>query len=111
MTPADEHDNFLPDDIPHDVVIQEALAPFFGGFEEARPAAESVRDLLYGDEYKRVVVSTEDLATALTRLPHAHQRPGIWDSDNGERSGTECGQCAAWLRLRAALPERTADER
>ena len=27
---------------------------------------------------------------------HAHRVPGIWDSDNGELSGKECGWCKAW---------------
>lgn len=27
---------------------------------------------------------------------HAHATPGVWDSDNGPRSGTACSWCSAW---------------
>lgn len=56
----DEHDNFVPSDIPHDVVIQEALAPYLG-FEQARPAAEAVHTALVVT-YRRAIVEAEDLA-------------------------------------------------
>ncbi|MFG1963126.1 hypothetical protein [Nonomuraea sp. NPDC049028] len=35
---AVDHEDFRPEDIPHDVVIKEALAPYLGGFEEAEEA-------------------------------------------------------------------------
>lgn len=34
---------------------------------------------------------------------HGHQIPGIWDSDNGDRAGTECAWCKKWNAARAAL--------
>lgn len=27
---------------------------------------------------------------------HAHDRPGIWDDDNGKLAGVECAACALW---------------
>jgi hypothetical protein len=27
---------------------------------------------------------------------HCHSVPGIWDSDNGAKAGTECGWCTVW---------------
>lgn len=27
---------------------------------------------------------------------HAHQIPGIWDSDNGKKAGKPCAWCAVW---------------
>ena len=29
---------------------------------------------------------------------HAHQIPGVWDSDNGPLAGKECGWCKAWAK-------------
>ena len=34
---------------------------------------------------------------------HAHTRPGIWDDDNGAKSGTECEWCKTWNTFRAEL--------
>ena len=34
---------------------------------------------------------------------HAHMRPGIWDDDNGAKSGTECEWCKTWNAFRAEL--------
>jgi hypothetical protein len=34
---------------------------------------------------------------------HAHEVPGIWDSDNGPLSGTECAWCKAWNTARATI--------
>lgn len=29
---------------------------------------------------------------------HAHRIPGVWDDDNGELAGKECGWCKAWAK-------------
>ena len=29
---------------------------------------------------------------------HAHDVPGVWDSDNGELAGKPCAWCAVWAR-------------
>lgn len=51
-----------------------------------------------------VTVNTDDLRTVLNqRVMHAHQVHGIWDDDNGEKSGTACRECAARDMLIAAL--------
>jgi hypothetical protein len=34
---------------------------------------------------------------------HCHQIIGIWDSDNGAITGTECSWCLAWNMAREAL--------
>lgn len=34
---------------------------------------------------------------------HGHAKVGIWDSDNGALSGTQCAWCAVWNEARAAL--------
>ena len=34
---------------------------------------------------------------------HAHSRPGIWDKDNGAKSGTECEWCKLWGAFRAEI--------
>lgn len=57
----DEHGDILPSDIPHDVVIQDALAPHLGGFEHAEDAAKAVYSAL-AVTYRRVVVDAERLA-------------------------------------------------
>jgi hypothetical protein len=63
----DENGNFLPSDIPHDVVIQEALAPYLGGFEEAREAAEAAYTAL-AVTYRRAIVEAEELAALQEQL-------------------------------------------
>ncbi|CAJ8802332.1 Uncharacterised protein [Burkholderia pseudomallei] len=40
---------------------------------------------------------------------HAHDRPGIWDSDNGAKAGTQCAWCATWNAARAALAQRQGE--
>lgn len=34
---------------------------------------------------------------------HCHQVPGVWDDDNGTRSGTECRLCYAYARAVAIV--------
>ncbi|MGX5887839.1 hypothetical protein [Burkholderia gladioli] len=34
---------------------------------------------------------------------HAHDVPGVWDSDNGKKAGKPCAWCMTWNRARAAL--------
>lgn len=40
---------------------------------------------------------------------HAHEVPGVWDSDNGDLAGKPCAWCAMWARSVAnglvAFPE------
>lgn len=57
----DETDNFLPSDIPTDVVLQEALSDYLGGFEQARDAATAAHTAL-AVTYRRAVVDAEQLA-------------------------------------------------
>lgn len=38
---------------------------------------------------------------------HAHERPGIWDGDNGELSGQPCAWCKTWKLARASLDGRS----
>lgn len=37
---------------------------------------------------------------------HAHATPGIWDEDNGERSGKPCAWCATWSRVKSAVAQQ-----
>ena len=32
---------------------------------------------------------------------HAHEVPGVWDSDNGELAGKPCAWCAMWAEAKA----------
>ena len=34
---------------------------------------------------------------------HAHRAEGIWDDDNGEKAGTRCSWCSAWVAAREVL--------
>ncbi|MET8864655.1 hypothetical protein ABZW11_17095 [Nonomuraea sp. NPDC004580] len=62
MSPTpDQRGDFAPSEIPADVVIQDALAPYFGGFEQAEPAAKAVYAALTVT-YRRAVVDAEQLA-------------------------------------------------
>lgn len=38
---------------------------------------------------------------------HGHERPGIWDDDNGELAGKPCAWCALWNRAKASLDAAT----
>lgn len=40
---------------------------------------------------------------------HAHDMPGIWNSDNGAKAGTPCAWCATWNAARAALAQRQGE--
>lgn len=43
---------------------------------------------------------------------HAHDRPGIWDDDNGKLAGVECAACALWkiaAQLAAAPRHETGE--
>lgn len=40
---------------------------------------------------------------------HAHDMPGIWDSDNGAKAGTQCAWCATWNAARAAIAQRQGE--
>jgi len=44
---------------------------------------------------------------------HAHEIPGIWDSDNGKLAGKPCAWCAVWSKakqLRAAIANSTGGQ-
>jgi hypothetical protein len=68
---ADENDDFIPSDIPHDVVIQEALAPYFGGFDEAEEASKAAYKALC-ITYRRVIVDAEELGRQYEELQRLH---------------------------------------
>jgi hypothetical protein len=36
---------------------------------------------------------------------HSHAIPGVWDSDNGDKAGTECGWCKVWNAAMAMAKE------
>lgn len=40
---------------------------------------------------------------------HDHTVPGVWDSGNGDRAGTECGWCKAWNAAQALVQEQGHD--
>lgn len=97
--PTPDGEDFAPDDIPHSVVAQVALAPYLGGFEQAEEAASAVIDLLYGDEYRRVVVSAEDLRAVVEILEAVNDQWAAFPSPEPELEA----------RLRAALTDRQND--
>lgn len=37
---------------------------------------------------------------------HSHSIPGVWDSDNGAKAGTECAWCKVWNAARKALADQ-----
>ena len=37
---------------------------------------------------------------------HGHDKPGIWDSDNGKLAGKPCAWCLVWNEARAAIATR-----
>lgn len=34
---------------------------------------------------------------------HSHEKPGVWDWDNGEKAGKQCAWCLTWNNARAAI--------
>ncbi|WP_124492310.1 hypothetical protein [Burkholderia stagnalis] len=64
--------------------------------------AAVIREIDHG-EYDRPYLGTENAPG------HAHDVPGIWDSDNGAKAGTQCAWCATWNAARAALAQRQGE--
>lgn len=60
--------------------------------------AAVIRNINHG-EYNRPYRGIENAPD------HAHGMPGIWDSDNGAKAGTQCAWCATWNAARAALAQ------
>lgn len=42
---------------------------------------------------------------------HAHEVPGIWDSDNGAKSGQPCAWCLTWKKFTRLIEEPNAIQR
>jgi hypothetical protein len=74
----------------------------FAGLQAMLETAQSERDQLKAEvESLRKLVA--DVVTQHPRPSrrgdapgHCHLIPGIWDSDNGDKAGTECGWCKVW---------------
>ncbi|HDR9036072.1 TPA: hypothetical protein QDB07_003580 [Burkholderia vietnamiensis] len=64
--------------------------------------AAIIREIDHG-EYDRPYLGTENAPG------HAHDVPGIWDSDNGAKAGTQCAWCATWNAARSALAQRRGE--
>ncbi|CAJ4664948.1 Uncharacterised protein [Burkholderia pseudomallei] len=64
--------------------------------------AAVIRNINHG-EYNRPYRGIENAPC------HAHDMPGIWDSDNGAKAGTQCAWCATWNAARAALAQRQGE--
>ncbi|MGV4659097.1 hypothetical protein [Burkholderia pseudomallei] len=64
--------------------------------------AAVIRNINHG-EYNRPYRGIENAPD------HAHDMPGIWDSDNGAKAGTQCAWCATWNAARAALAQRQGE--
>jgi hypothetical protein len=98
-----EHEDFRLGDVPNDVVIQEALAPFLGGFEEAEGASKAAYEALC-ITYRRVIVDAEDLGRQYEELERlrltAKVNYGLYRSahEEAETAGT------ALARVRALHP-------
>lgn len=58
---SEQRGGFEPAGIPADVILQDALSGFFGGFEQAEEAARAAYRALTVD-YRRVVVDAEHAA-------------------------------------------------
>ena len=66
-TEIDDRNDFTLDDIPHNVVIQDALHRHLGGnWEDWEAPADAVFAAIY-DEYRRVIVRADDLDAYLNR--------------------------------------------
>ena len=42
---------------------------------------------------------------------HAHQIPGIWDSDNGKKAGKPCAWCLTWSKFTALIDRDTSSNK
>lgn len=73
------------------------------------------------DEAKDAARWRELLAAVIAELPermgktrngnapgHSHDKPGIWDSDNGALAGKECAWCKVWNSAAAAIEAHKA---
>ncbi|MWA18064.1 hypothetical protein [Burkholderia pseudomallei] len=90
-------------------VVTELLAELKAAAADKRNAlafrdlmAAVIRNINHG-EYNRPYRGIENAPD------HAHDMPGIWDSDNGAKAGTQCAWCATWNAARAALAQRQGE--
>ena len=71
-----------------------------------------------GDDYTRMAQENDKLRRLLNELltqlgerergdgnapGHAHEVPGVWDSDNGKLAGKPCAWCALWAEAKATI--------
>jgi ribA/ribD-fused uncharacterized protein len=75
----------------------------------AEPADENLREIMRA--VFRELEAGRDWREDGNAPGHAHDVPGIWDSDNGKLAGKPCAWCALWKRGRAALATPPAASR
>ncbi|WP_157130341.1 hypothetical protein [Burkholderia pseudomallei] len=100
--------NWLNDPIPQEAA--DAIDALLAKVEADKRDALAFRDLMANvirkinqGEYNRPYRGIENAPD------HAHDIPGIWDSDNGAKAGTQCAWCATWNAARAALAQRQGE--
>lgn len=53
------------------------------------------------------LVAVADEECSVGSPNHAHEIPGIWDSDNGDKAGKPCAECALYDYARKIVAETT----
>lgn len=67
-------------------------------------AAASPGSVALGDEDKQILEAVwreMDEGDGVNAPGHAHETPGVWDMDNGEKSGKPCAWCLTWKKFTA----------
>lgn len=66
-------------------------------------AAEAVLPILIDRDYGRDTWEGPHIPVKHNAVGHAHEIPGVWDSDNGSIAGKPCFRCTLVAKLGAAI--------
>lgn len=92
---------------PHSAVIDGVrMFPVYAPTQPLK--AEQAKDAAEDAEILAAVHRELDDGDRTGNAPgHAHKLPGIWDDDNGAKSGKPCAWCLTWVKF-TALIDRAA---
>ena len=76
--------------------VEEWTSPAARELEALRAATSEYRELLR--ELLVQLCENPGIREDGNAPGHAHEVPGVWDSDNGELAGKPCAWCAVWAK-------------
>ena len=92
--------------------ISKALDKLIEADEEENNGNMNSGEMIYIPRYLLVsLVAIADKECFYGSPNHAHEIPGIWDSDNGDNAGKPCSECAMYDYARKIVAETAEIER